>query len=76
MIGMYPGALSVAVPGELAGSWAAHQAFGRLRWSRLVLPAARMAERRVKVNKRLAADLQFESELIKTEPSLWYGSFS
>jgi len=66
----YQGPLSVAVPGELAGSWAAHQAYGRLRWSRLVLPAARMAERGVKVNKRLAQDLLFDSELIKSEPSL------
>jgi len=70
MVGIHPGGLSVAVPGELAGSWTAHQTFGRLRWSRLVLPAARMAERGVKVNKRLAEDLRSESELIKTELSL------
>ena len=71
-IGMWSctGGLSVAVPGELAGSWAAHQAFGRLRWSRLVLPAARMAERGVKVNKHLANDLLSHSVLIKSEPSL------
>ena len=60
------------VPGELAGSWAAHQAYGRLPWSRLVLPAANMAENGVVVNKHLAKFLKLRSDAIKAEPSLWY----
>lgn len=37
------GGLAVAVPGELAGWWAAHQRFGRLPWSEVVEPARRLA---------------------------------
>lgn len=48
------GGLAVAVPGELAGSWAAHQKYGKLPWSRLVLPTAEMAEKGIPVNSHLA----------------------
>jgi len=67
----FQGGLSVAVPGELAGSWAAHQAYGRLPWSRLVLPAARLAQEGVVINKHLAKFLKSRSNVIKAESSLW-----
>ena len=68
---MYLGPLAIAIPGELAGSWAAHQAYGRLPWSRLVMPSARMAEDGVPVNKHLAMALKLRARTIKLEPSLW-----
>ena len=44
------GGLAVGVPGELAGYWDAHQQYGKLPWSRLVLPTAEMVEKGVPVN--------------------------
>jgi len=38
------GAQAVAVPGTVAGFWAAHQRFGSLPWPDLVAPAIRLAE--------------------------------
>ncbi len=67
----YEGGLAVAVPGELAGYWDAHQTYGRLPWSRLVLPAALLAENGVQVNSHLAATLKIKAASIKAEPSMW-----
>lgn len=67
---MITGGLAVAVPGELAGYWAAHQAYGRLPWSNLVLPAATMAENGVSVNRHLAETLGRDAESIKADPSM------
>lgn len=47
------GALSVAVPGELAGLSEAWRRHGRLRWRRLVAPAARIAKNGFKVSPYL-----------------------
>lgn len=68
---MSSGGLAVAVPGELAGYWDAHQAHGRLPWARLVLPAAMLAENGVTVNKHLADILKLKAAAIKAEPSMW-----
>ena len=65
------GGLAVGVPGELAGYWAAHQRYGRLPWSRLVLPAAFLAEKGLRVNWHLANALLRKEDLIKSESSLW-----
>lgn len=67
---MKTGGLAVAVPGELAGYWAAHRQYGRLPWPRLVLPAANMAENGVVVNRHLAETLGRDAESIKAEPSM------
>jgi gamma-glutamyltranspeptidase/glutathione hydrolase/leukotriene-C4 hydrolase len=64
------GGLAVAVPGELAGSWAAHQKYGKLPWSRLVLPTAEMAEKGIPVNSHLANSLKEFEKLILDEPSM------
>jgi len=37
------GAQAVAVPGTVAGLWAAHQKFGKLPWSQLMAPAIALA---------------------------------
>ncbi|MDE0841463.1 MAG: gamma-glutamyltransferase [Porticoccaceae bacterium] len=38
------GGRAVAVPGTVAGFWAAHQRFGKLPWGDLVAPAVKLAE--------------------------------
>jgi gamma-glutamyltranspeptidase/glutathione hydrolase/leukotriene-C4 hydrolase len=65
------GGLAVAVPGELAGFWKAHQRFGILNWSRLVLPSVLLAERGITVSRHLANALKEKSTEIKAEPSMW-----
>ena len=37
------GSQAVAVPGTVAGLWAAHQKFGKLPWSQLMAPAIALA---------------------------------
>lgn len=64
------GPLSVAVPGEVAGSWAAHQAYGKLPWSNLILPSADMADSGIVVTRALAEKLLGKQDVIKAEPSL------
>ena len=64
------GGLAVAVPGELAGYWAAHQQYGKLNWSRLVLPTAEMVEKGIPVNSHLANSLQEFQKLVIDEPSM------
>ena len=38
------GGQAAAVPGTVAGFWKAHQRYGKLPWSELVMPAAELAE--------------------------------
>ena len=66
----YLGGLAVAVPSELKGYWEAHQAYGKLPWSRLVLPAAELAENGVLVNSALSAILIRVEKTIRREPSM------
>jgi gamma-glutamyltranspeptidase/glutathione hydrolase/leukotriene-C4 hydrolase len=47
------GGLAVAVPGELAGLYLAWQRHGALPWSRLVQPAAQMADKGIVVDHQL-----------------------
>jgi gamma-glutamyltranspeptidase / glutathione hydrolase / leukotriene-C4 hydrolase len=63
--------LAAAVPSEVAGYWAAHQRYGKLPWSRLVLPSALLAENGLAVNNHLFGALAQEEPRIKAEPSMW-----
>lgn len=38
------GGQAAAIPGTVAGMWAAHQRYGKLPWQDLVLPAAKLAD--------------------------------
>ena len=66
------GGLAVAVPGALAGYWAAHQAYGKLPWRRLILPSASLAENGLNINWHLADALVKRKSMIMSEPTLWY----
>ena len=66
---MFTGGLAVAVPGEVAGSWAAHQAYGVLPWSRLLMPSVALAER-VAVTYHLAKTLKKEYGIVAVEPTM------
>ena len=64
------GGLAVAVPGELAGYWAAHQEYGQLPWARLLLPTAELVDKGIPVNTHLANSLQVEKKWVLAEPSM------
>ena len=64
------GGLSVAVPGEVAGSWKAHQAYGVLPWARLVMPSVILAEEGMPISSFLANYLEKKASTIKAEPSM------
>jgi gamma-glutamyltranspeptidase len=60
--------MSVGVPGEVAGLWAAHQKFGKISWSDLITPAADLAKNGFKVGHQLAKTLDKYEELIRADP--------
>lgn len=64
------GALSLGVPGEVAGYWEAHQKYGRLNWSRLVEPSISLAKNGVPVTWHMAAALAQEGPKFKDDPSM------
>ncbi|XP_051160453.1 scoloptoxin SSD14-like isoform X2 [Leptopilina boulardi] len=52
------GALSVAVPGELAGYWEAHKQFGKLPWSELFKPSIEICDNGYNLTKSQYKGLQ------------------
>ena len=58
------GALSVAVPGELAGLHKAWKKYGRLPWKRLVRPAERLARRGFTISAYL------HMQMVRTESGI------
>ncbi|MDO5656668.1 MAG: gamma-glutamyltransferase [Flavobacteriaceae bacterium] len=51
------GALAIAVPGTVAGMYAAHQKFGKLKWEEVVQPAIDLAEKGFVVTEKQASTL-------------------
>lgn len=64
------GAHAVGVPGEIAGLAAAHERFGRLPWSRLVAPAAKLARDGFPVTAHMAKMLASQREGLARDPEL------
>lgn len=62
------GAQAVAVPGTVAGLWAAHQKFGRLPWQRLVAPAIALARDGYLPSKEAIAWREFMQTAFATAP--------
>ncbi|POZ62009.1 gamma-glutamyltransferase [Chromobacterium alticapitis] len=56
------GARAAGVPGTVMGMWEAHKRFGKLKWSQLVEPAIRYAERGFTVADR---QFQYRGEAVK-----------
>ncbi|CAL1536406.1 unnamed protein product [Lymnaea stagnalis] len=64
------GNLSIAVPAEIKGYWAAHQKYGRLPWKELFQPAIKMAAEGFVVPIGLHKAIIDAKQLLETEPSL------
>uniref|UniRef100_H2YDU9 Glutathione hydrolase n=1 Tax=Ciona savignyi TaxID=51511 RepID=H2YDU9_CIOSA len=67
------GTLAVAVPGEIAGLWEAHQSHGKLPWERLFQPSIDMAENGYFINDALARAIDSSQDYIHNRTfNLWY----
>ncbi|XP_011312597.1 gamma-glutamyltranspeptidase 1 [Fopius arisanus] len=64
------GGLAIAVPGELAGYWEAHQKYGKLPWKDLFEPTIALCSEGVVINEYLASHLKSKEHLILEQPSL------
>jgi gamma-glutamyltranspeptidase/glutathione hydrolase/leukotriene-C4 hydrolase len=60
----------VAVPGEIAGYWEAHQKFGKLAWARLFEPTIELCKNGMVVGIPLGRALADQRKNIREEPSL------
>jgi gamma-glutamyltranspeptidase / glutathione hydrolase len=56
------GRLAAGVPGSVAGMWASHQKYGKLKWQDLVAPAVAVAKNGFKITKQEADNLNKERE--------------
>ncbi|MDG2303105.1 MAG: gamma-glutamyltransferase [Candidatus Binatia bacterium] len=61
---------AIGVPGEIAGLAAAHARFGRLPWSRLVAPAARLAREGFPVTAHMGRKLASSRDGLAKDPEL------
>ncbi|XP_022108892.1 gamma-glutamyltranspeptidase 1-like isoform X2 [Acanthaster planci] len=64
------GGLAIAVPGQLAGYWTAHQRYGMLPWSDLFQPSIKLAEEGIVVSRELAHIIKKREIYMKNDPSL------
>lgn len=62
------GALSVGVPGFVAGLYDIHKRWGALPWKKVLIPAIRLARQGFPVYPSLAERIGEELETVKTEP--------
>jgi gamma-glutamyltranspeptidase/glutathione hydrolase len=72
------GGQAAAVPGTVAGMWIAHQRFGNLTWSEVVLPAAELAEKGFYPAETLVNDIRdhYEQFRDRTNFSEYFGDIS
>ena len=66
----YVGPLAPAVPGAVAGLWAAHQRGGRLAWEALIAPAIELAQTGLEVTWVLQIEIANRIEEIVARPPL------
>ncbi|CAA2933342.1 gamma-glutamyltranspeptidase 3 [Olea europaea subsp. europaea] len=66
----YKGALSMGVPGEVAGLYMAWLKYGRLPWKTLVQPAIKFAKQGFKVAPYLGSAIAKNEELVMTDLGL------
>ncbi|XP_012061163.1 PREDICTED: gamma-glutamyltranspeptidase 1-like [Atta cephalotes] len=64
------GALAVAVPGELAGYWEAHQQFGKLPWADLFKPSINLCEKGYVLTLVQYDGLLYNKKSIYNDPTL------
>ncbi|EFN85474.1 Gamma-glutamyltranspeptidase 1 [Harpegnathos saltator] len=64
------GALAVAVPGELAGYWEAHQRFGKLPWPDLFKPSIELCEKGYTLTLVQYDGLGYNKNSIYNDPTL------
>ena len=60
----------MAVPGEIAGYWTAHQRYGVLAWSELFQPAIALAEDGFVVTRALATVINAKEDDIRGDPNM------
>lgn len=61
----YLGGLSIGIPGELRGYWAAHQKFGRLPWKELILPSIALCDEGYKISVAQKNAMNMSTNLAK-----------
>jgi gamma-glutamyltranspeptidase/glutathione hydrolase len=66
----YVGPLAPAVPGAVAGLWAAHRHAGRLAWETLLAPAIELAQDGLEVTWVLQIEIANRLEEIQARPAL------
>ena len=72
LVWFVPGTLAVAVPGEIAGYWKAHQMFGVLPWKELFEPSIKIAQDGLIVTTALAKAINFSAPFIHYKAfNLW-----
>ena len=63
----------MAVPGEIAGFWEAHQRFGVLPWKDLFAPVIKAAQEGLTIGRALAGAIASNEEFIHNRTlNLWY----
>ena len=62
--------MSIAVPGEVAGFWKAHQLYGKLPWSSLFEPTIKLARNGFRVAQSLAKAVDEKINIIRSDPEL------
>ncbi|XP_044003556.1 scoloptoxin SSD14-like isoform X2 [Aphidius gifuensis] len=64
------GVLSIAIPGEVAGYWAAHQKFGKIPWAELFEPSIELCINGWNMTKAMYDDLSENIDIVFDEPTL------
>lgn len=63
------GHLASGVPGSVAGMFAAHEKYGKLKWGELIAPAIKLAEQGIKISERQANEMnELKEEFVRLNP--------